>query len=50
MLLPSLLADVIAILFVAVFLADVISTMADGIAISETDVIGRCYLPGWQME
>ena len=32
------------------FLADVISTMADGIAISETDVIGRCYLPGWQME
>ena len=25
-------------------------TMADGIAINKTDVIGRCYLPGWQME
>ena len=49
MLLPSLLADVIAIP-VAVFVADVMATMADGIAISKTDVIGRCYLPGWQME
>ena len=49
MLLPSLLADVIAI-FVAVFVTDVMATMADGIAINETDVIGRCYLPGWQME
>ena len=49
MLLPSLLADVIAI-FVAVFVADVMATMADVIAINKTDVIGRCYLPGWQME
>ena len=32
------------------FVADVIATMADGIAICENDVIGRCYLPGWQME
>ena len=37
------------------FVADVITTMADGIAICENDVIGRCYcqggrwnsLPGW---
>ena len=51
MLLPSLLADVIAILFLLLcFVADVISTMADGIAICETDVSDRCYLPGWQME
>ena len=49
MLLPSLLADVIAILD-AVFVADVMVTMADGIAISKTDVIFSCYLPGWQME
>ena len=38
MLLPSLLADVIAI-FVAVFVADVMATMADGIAINKTDVM-----------
>ena len=51
MLLPSLLADVIAMLVCCcVFVADVIATMPDGIANCETDVIGRCYLPGWQME
>ena len=32
------------------FVADVMAIMADGIAICKTDVIGRCYLPGWQME
>ena len=36
--------------FVAVFVADVMATMADGIAICKIDVIGRCYLPGWKME
>ena len=51
MLLPSVLDDVIAILFLLLcFVADVIATMADGIAICETHVIGKCYLPGWQME
>ena len=35
---------------VAVFLADVITTMGDGIAIYETFVIGRCCLPGWKMQ
>ena len=51
MLLPSLLADVIVILFLLLcFVVDVTATMADGIAICETDVIGRCYLPGWQMD
>ena len=52
------IADVMAIfrlmlvpcLNVAVFLADVITTMGDGIAIYENFVIGRCCLPGWQMQ
>ena len=52
------MADVIAIFvgwcychaFVAVFVADVMATVADGIAIYKTDVIGRCYLPEWQIE
>ena len=49
LLLPSWLANVIAI-HVAVFVADVIATIGDGITINMSDVIGRCYLPGWQME
>ena len=50
MLLPSLLADVIAMLLLLCFVADVIVTMADGIVIRKTDVIGRCYLQGWKLE
>ena len=36
--------------FCCCIVADVVATMADGIAIYKTDVIGRCCLPGWQME
>ena len=35
---------------VAVFLADVITTMGDSIAIYENFVIIRCCLPGGQMQ
>ena len=49
LLLPSWLANVIAI-HVAVFVADVIATIADDIAINKSSVIGICYLLGWQME
>ena len=36
--------------FCCCIVADVVATMADGITIYKTDVIGRCCLPGWQME
>ena len=36
--------------FCCCIVADVVATLADGIAIYKTDVIGRCCLPGWQME
>ena len=36
--------------FCCCIVADVVVTMADGIAIYKTDVIGRCCLAGWKME
>ena len=46
LLLPSWLGNIIAI-HIAVFVADVIATIANDIAINKSDVIGTCYLTGW---